>query len=272
MASAPSRNLELGLSREGMEEMLMSLEMASTNEEFDYEYEKNGPGFLVAFVRDRKMFQKSFDGLVGKGCRPKILFRGLHCLLWSELGETWCQLPGRREIRSLEASLRKGVEDIRAFEKKYAEAHRLRVLSHCVSRQSAGRDEYELYFNRRSPLSQATSTCLTDNMLAYAEMLRSWWTPRSDAIKGYASIHNCVYAKVATGQPQFSIVSELNSSFLGRYIEPATLRKNLSRFERRNQKFYITLVAQLDEAHRLCRPVEPVNWPILFSGRVDKSK
>jgi len=73
--------------------------------------------------------------------------------------------------------------------------------------------------------------------------------------------------------PQFSVVAELNSSFLGgRPIEPATLRKNLSRFERRNQKFHSSLVAQLNEAHRLVLPVEPFNWPLWRSDIKDSSK
>jgi hypothetical protein len=278
MASAPSRKYELGLPQEDMEDMLMSSEMAFDDAEYNAKCEEEGPAFPAKVVRQRKTFRESFDKLVGKGCRPEVLFRCLHYLLRSELREASCQFPGKREIRSLEASLRKGVEEIRAFEEKYAEAHSLRVLSHCVSLQGAGPYEYEHYFNRTSFLSEKESSCVTNSMLTYAEMLRSWWTPRSDVIKSYGSIANCVYAKLVTGKPQLSIVAELNSSFLGRHIEPATLRKNLSRFLQRNRKFFIKMLNHIGDHHdhdgwRSSRASEDrVDWPKVFGSKADKSK
>jgi hypothetical protein len=114
-------------------------------------------------------------------------------------------------------------------------------------------------------------------MLTYAEMLRAWWTPRSDVIKSYGSIATCAYASLATGKPQFSIVAELNSSFLGRPIDPATLRKNLSRFEQRNRKFFMNMMSNLDHYHRdswyqTRASADAVDWPKLFGSKADKSK
>src|ERR1017187_3603123 len=135
MASAPSRKYELGLPHEDMEDILMSSEMAFDDAEYNAKCKEEGPAFPVVVVRQRKTFRESFDKLVSKGCYPEVLFRCLHYLLRSELREASCRFPRKREIRSLEASLRKGVEEIRAFEEKYADAHSLRVLSHCVSLQ-----------------------------------------------------------------------------------------------------------------------------------------
>lgn len=274
MASAPPHKYELGLLHEDMEDMLMSSELAFDDAEYDAEFVEKGPAFPAEVVRDRKTFQESFDKLVGKGCRPEVLFRCLHYLLRSELREASCQFPGKREIRSLEASLRKGVEEIRAFEEKYATAHSLRVLSHCVSLQGAGPYEYELYFNRTISQLGTKSSCVTNSMLTYAEMLQSWWTPRFDVIKSYGSIANCAYASLATGKPQCSIVAELNSSFLGRHIEPATLRKNLSRFEKRNRKFFIKMVDHLDYYHGWysSASADALDWPKVFGSKADKSK
>jgi hypothetical protein len=67
----------------------------------------------------------------------------------------------------------------------------------------------------------------------------------------------------------------LNSSFLGRRIEPATLRKTLSRFEQRNRKFYIKMVMQLDDYHTFrfsLTSVDSVDWPKVFGSKPDKSK
>ena len=275
MASAPSRKYELGLPHEDMEDMLMSSEMAFDDAEYNAKCEEEGPAFPAGVVRQRKTFRESFDKLVSKGCHPEALFRCLHYLLRSELREASCRFPRKREIRSLEASLPKGVEEIRAFEEKYAAAHSLRVLSHCVSLQGAGPYEYELYFNRTSLLSEKESSCVTNSMLTYAEMLRSWWTPRSDVTKSYGSIANCAYAILATGKPQFSIVAELNSSFLGRRIEPATLRKNLSRFEQRNRKFFMNMMSNLEYYHHWSpslASVDSVDWPKVFGSKPDKSK
>jgi hypothetical protein len=275
MASAPSRKRELGLPREDMEEMLMSSEMDGDDAEYNAACGEEEKAFDAGVVRHRKVFQESFDKLVGKGCRPKVLFRCLHYLLRSELRQASCQFPGKREIRSLEASLRKGVEEIRAFEEKYAQAHSLRVLSHCVSLQGAGPYDYEPFFNRTSLQSERESSSLTSSMLAYAEMLRSWWTPRADVIKNYGSIASCVYASLATGKPQFSIVAELNSSFLGRRIEPATLRKNFSRFLQRNRKFSNKMLNHLGHHHEWASPrasADAVDWPKLFGSKPDKSK
>jgi hypothetical protein len=275
MASAPSRKYELGLPHEDMEDILMSSEMAFDDAEYNAKCKEEGPAFPAGVVRQRKTFRESFDKLVSKGCYPEVLFRCLHYLLRSELREASCRFPRKREIRSLEASLRKGVEEIRAFEEKYADAHSLRVLSHCVSLQGAGPYEYELYFNRTTLQSETESASVTNSMLTYAEMLRAWWTPRSDVIKSYGSIATCAYASLATGKPQFSIVAELNSSFLGRRIEPSTLRKNLSRFEQRNRKFYIKMVMQLDDYHTFrfsLTSVDSVDWPKVFGSKPDKSK
>jgi hypothetical protein len=133
-----------------------------------------------------------------------------------------------------------------------------------------------LYFNVWNPILQAEEETygVTHHMLAYAEMLQSWWTPRSDALKGYGSIYNCVYAKVVTGKPQFSIVAELNSSFLGLCVEPDTLRKNLSRFEQRNRKFYLQMVSDLRSEHGSTESTAPgpADWPKLFGSKADKSK
>jgi hypothetical protein len=112
-------------------------------------------------------------------------------------------------------------------------------------------------------------------MLAYADMLRSWWTPRSDVLKTFGSIYNCAYAKLATGKPQFSIVAELNSSFLGRPIEPATLRKSLSRFLKRYQHFYLNMDDHFRYPHsdpRSPTSAKVVDWPKLFGSKADKSK
>jgi hypothetical protein len=265
-----------------MEEMLMTLEQELDYRQFRIEYEKKGPRFLVADVREKKTFQESFDRLVRKGCFPDILFLGLHYLLRSELRKASCRLPGKREVRSLEASLRKKVEEIRAFEERYEEAHRLRVFSHCRSLYGEGPHEYELYFNRTGPysnlivpLSGTMRRCVTDDMLAYADMLSSWWTPRSDVLTSFGLIYNCAYAKVATGKPQFSIVAELNSSFLGRPIEPATLRKSLSRFAQRYKNFYSDIDWHLTDGHTVQRKNESpelVDWPKLFGPKTDKSK
>lgn len=275
MASSAPGKRELGLSREDVEELLMHEAMFLEDSKLIAELEEKGYRLLLAEVRQRKTFEKSFDKLVSKGCAPNILFSGLYYLLRTEKQQTSCKLPGKREIRSLETCLRKGVEGILAFEKKYEEAHRTMVFSHFVCGQSAGPDQSNLYWTWRDLASQAKTPCLTETMLAYAEMLRAWWTPRSDALKTYAPVHNCVYAKMVTGQPQFSIVAELNSSFLGRCIEPATLRKNLSRFQKRNQKSYLSLLAGLSEAHYdplSLESVKPVNWLILFGDKADKSK
>jgi hypothetical protein len=173
MASAPSRKPRSNRPQEDM--ALMSLEEIRDTQRFFNEYEKNGPGFLVAEVRDRKMFQESFDRLLRKGCRPSVLFLGLHHLRRFERREKSCQHPGKRELRSLETSLRKTVEDIRTFEKKYVEAHRVRVQSHSSSLRGPGEYEFELYVNRMKSLSRAET--VIDSMSSYAEMLRSWWTP-----------------------------------------------------------------------------------------------
>ena len=283
MASAPSRKHGLGLLNEDLEEWLMLEDMNLDALTFDVEREKKGLGFLVAEVRDRKTFQESFDRLVRKGCRPDILFLGLHYLLRSELHEVSCPLPGKREILSLATRLRKTVEDIRAFEKKYAEAHRLRASTLCI--HDPRPYDYELFFNARNSFSPWIPALpgspipeeirgFTVDILAYAEMLQSWWTPRSDAVKSYAAIYNCAYAKVATGKPQFSIVSDLNTSFIGKSIQPDTLRKNLSRFQQRNRQFYLQMVSNLRSEHGATDGTlpEPVDWPKLFGSKADKSK
>jgi len=124
MASAPSKH-ESGLPREDVEEA-----MFLQSSKLIAEFEEKGFAVVLAEVRHRKAFEESFDKLVSKGCDPDILFWGLYFLLRTEQRRTSCQLPGKREIRSLESSLRKGVEGILAFEKKYEEPHRTMVFSH----------------------------------------------------------------------------------------------------------------------------------------------
>jgi hypothetical protein len=272
-SSAPSKT-RLGHPREDVEDMLMLYAMVLESEKSDTEFEEaNGFGYILGEVREWEPFQESFDELVSKGCSPYILLRGLDFLLRNAQQPTTFQLPGKRKIRSLERCLCKGAESILAFEKEYEEAHRTMVVSHFVRSQGAGWDEADFYHNRRDLPSQAKTPCLVEKMLSYAEMLRAWSSPRVDALKTYASVHNCVYAKAVTGSPQLSIVAKLNSSFLGdSSIDPDKLRKNLLRFERRNRKFRSRLVRQLNEAHRLVLPVEPFDWQLWSSDITDKSK
>lgn len=212
MASSAPGKRELGLPHEDMEELLMHEAMFLESEKAITEAEETkGFGFLLGEVRQWKPFQESFDKLVSKGCSPYILLHGLNHLLRTEQQQTSSQLPRKREIRSLETRLLKGVESILAFEKKYEEAHRTMVFSHFSYRQNAGLHEHDFYLNRRDLSSQAQNPCLTQKMLGYAEMLHAWWTPRSDALRTYASVHNCVYAKVVTGKS--SILGSCRTEF-----------------------------------------------------------
>jgi hypothetical protein len=261
--SAPSKT-QLGLPRENVEEMLMHEAIVREGFEFEAEFKEKGYSPLLAEVRERKTFEESFDKLVSKGCAPDVLFLGLYSLLRTAKQQMPLQLPGKREIRSLETCLHKGVEGILAFEKKYEGAYRTMDFLRDLN---AGRPESDFYRNGRDLPSEAKTRGLTEQMLAYAEILRAWWTPRSDAIHAYASVHNCVYAKMVTGRAQFSIVAKLNTSFLGSHINADTLRKNLSRFERRYREFNMSLLAGLNEAHYTVLPLgsaKPVDWPTLF--------
>jgi hypothetical protein len=272
-STVPSKT-KLGLPREDVEELLMLRAMFLEEEKSNTEVEEaNGFRFLLGEVRYWKPFQDSFDRLVSKGCSPYILLHGLYYLLKAEQKQAAFQLPEKREIRSLETRLRKAVKSILAFEREYEEAHRLMVFSHFSYGQNAGPEELDFYMNRRDLPSQAQNPCLTQKMLGYAEMLRAWWTPRADALKTHAAVHNLLYTEIVTGEPQFPLIAEMNSGFLGGDpIEPATLGKNLSRFKKRNKKFHSTLVRQLQESHCLVRPVEPFNWALWRSDIKDKSK
>lgn len=185
---------------------LMSEEEHLDRTTFLNEYEKNGPGLLVANVRHRKKeFQESFDSLVSDGCRPRLLFLGLHQLWKFAVREKACQHPGRRELRSLEASLRKTVKNVRDFEKKYLQAQRARFWGYHFCRQEQTPTDYVVFARWGEMLGY---------MLNYAEMLRTWRAPRSDVLKSYGAIYNCIYAQVATNSPKLSKIATLHSRFL----------------------------------------------------------
>jgi hypothetical protein len=164
----------------------------------------------MKFVRDKidpcnvEQFTKAFDELVTLGCLPEMLACTLYVFCKSHHVDMlppykdYCvSFPRKKQVAKCQKDLISVVRLIEFIENSVENTGVMEVLARHANcgEPPPGRKE-------------------AINILRwYIASLSLWCVPRKDILQGYAPVPCCTYAKIATGQYQFSLVDELLQSF-----------------------------------------------------------
>ena len=179
--------------------------------EFSMEFERVGLKFLRDKIdpRDQKKFISSFDKLVALGCLPETLASSLYCFCKSYRKSGYlfppyavpASFPTRKEVKKFRSSLEDAVEVIQRLDG----SDLLALWDYRKPPEGRNQVLWVLHWYISLLPTQSSPRRSTDILdLSY---------PRKDIIESYAPIPCCMYAKVATGEFRFALVSRLLECF-----------------------------------------------------------
>lgn len=240
------------------------LQRLMTSDEIDY-----SPDRVLANeekrIADVREFTIHFQELLQKGCKAGTLAQTLgyfesYLTARNEHQRDEHRFPSRPKVRKLASTLRDSAVEIEDLQFWYDPVSAV-LNEDKVSEMEKARDE--IHIDPIPPWWRQTDVLesLSAHMTMYASILEHWQPPRSDSIRGYGVIAACVYAEIATGQPNYALVCDLLSDYSGERSDEVFTENPLSKrvryFQENFPEAYKLLRLHLTEQHHSYAEIYP---------------